>query len=208
MSGEQLEWAFFSSTADFLCPYVWQTLHRDIVDVHVADDMPCWGILGFSLLLPGGLGEERIWCHVERPLLEDVWLFKIWLYEVPDENGTFAEADIADIVYDAVVLRQIPCCAIFNCSLSILGDTEYLAVFTTLVGNEIQRTQQPIPCVLTMRLLRTLISRTALANGFLRSQNQKAHVLLNGSTKLISENTILWNKKHQNGLLQDRMYNG
>ena len=208
MSGKHLEWAFFSSTDDFPCPYIWHMLDRDVEDVHVVDETPCWGIIAFSLLLPGGLGEERIRCRIERPLLEDVWLFKIWWYEVLDENGNFVAADIAGIVYDAVVLRQIPCHVIFNCCLSVVDDGHFLAIFSTLAGNELQRAKQPVPRVLTARFLRNLISRTALANGFLQSQNQKVHILLNGFAEQISEHAILWDKERQNGWLQNRGCHG
>ena len=194
MSGMMLEWAFSGSRLD--CPYSWQALDRDIDAVDHMEEIPCWGILGFSLLLPGEEGFERVSCHIEKQLPDDIWLFKIWRVEVTDAHGNFvAVAAGGEAVHDGVYLRKIPCCAIFNCSFGIISDVRFSAVFTTIAGNEALRVEQPLPPVLKMRLLYNLLSEAALAYGLLRSQNQNLAILLNGSAQPVSDTAVLWDRE-------------
>ena len=194
MAGVQLEWAFFTSIEAFACPYIWQRLEHYIENFDLEEEIPCWGILGFSLLLPGETTEERLRCRIERQVSEGIWLFNIWRYEVPDEEGIFVESVAEDMAYDAIAVRQIPTPAIFNCTLTIVSDARFLAVFTNLAGTEVQRVQPLLPAVLKMRLLCNLMSHAALAFGLLRSQNQDITILLNGSATPIDEDVVLWRR--------------
>jgi hypothetical protein len=190
----QLEWAFFTSTEAFDCPHIWQRLDHYIENFELEDQIPCWGILGFSLLLPGETTEERLRCRIERNASEGVWLFNIWSYEVPDEQGIFVQSVAEDMAYDAVAVRQIPAPAIFNCALSIVSDARVLAVFTNLAGTEVQRVQPLLPAVLTMRTITNLMAHAALGFGLLRSQNQDVAVLLNGSATPLDDDAVLWRR--------------
>lgn len=199
MAGVQLEWAFFTSIEAFACLHIWQKLDHYIETFELEDEIPCFGILGFSLLLPGETTEERLRCRIERQVSEGVWLFNIWRYEVPDEEGIFVESVAEDMAYDAIAVRQIPTPAIFNCALSIVSDTRFLAVFTNLAGTEVQRVQPLLPAVLKMRLLCNLMSHAALGFGLLRSQNQDIIILLNGSTAPLDEDVVLWRREPLQG---------
>jgi hypothetical protein len=190
----QLEWAFFTSTEAFACPHIWQRLDHYIENFELEDQIPCWGILGFSLLLPGETTEERLRCRIERNASEGVWLFNIWSYEVPDEQGIFVQSVAEDMAYDAVAVRQIPAPAIFTCALSIVSDARVLAVFTNLAGTEVQRVQPLLPAVLPLRTITYLIAHAALGFGLLRSQNQDVAVLLNGSATPLDDDAVLWRR--------------
>lgn len=191
----QLEWAFFTSPEAFACPHIWQKLEHYLESFELEDEIPCWGLLGFSLLLPGDNTEERLRCCIERHVSEGVWLFNIWRFEVPDEDGVFVESAVEDMAYHAIAVRQIPAPAIFNCTFSIVSDTRFLAVFTNLAGTEVQRVQPLLPDVLKMRVLCNIMSHAALCFGLLRSQNQDTTVLLNGSAIPLDEDVVLWRRE-------------
>ena len=190
MSVRRLELAFVANVFDQQCvaccvkaPESWQLLGDHLLDdVEEIDEIPGWRLRPFFVRL-------EAW---HRQLAECYGAMSIageWWYAVRglDHSEGFLSA--------GVVVREVPACIVFNCELRDLHQArQFQAIFTTLSGTPVMRLQEDMPPFLTGGHLIRHIRETAEAMGYLRSQNQKLSVLMNGGVEELQENTLLYHK--------------
>lgn len=197
MSRRRLEWTFcgvargyraLSAMLDQTSPAMWTELRPQLCAQDI-EEAPGWcaPILWFRLN-----GEYH--CCVDGQLLCD----KYWIYQVQclDAEGEWYEDE-------RIAVREIPAGLVINCSLHVVQDAYFQAVFTALSGQELLRDDHsPLPPVLTMGFLKELLRERLGNHSVVQSQNQEVHVLLNGSADVLDDEAVLWSRSLSNGVLQ------
>ena len=151
-----------------VCP---ETLVQDF------DEAPGW----FAFMLFVRVDGSTLRGDRPERLSDDVWVYMVDLYDSDAE--WYYECPIA--------VREVPSGLIFNCSISILEDKWFEAIFTNLAGKQVLRLLQALPPKLSMGCLIFIIKIYAQRQGLLQSQNQEVRVLLNNSTVELPWNVIL-----------------
>ena len=151
----------------------------------------------------------HLWFRVDDEHLllmdADLLLNKYWLYnlQVLEVNGS------RSVWYrdSRIAIREVPHDLVYNCRLCITAKAYFQAFFTSLAGEELLCTDPaPLPDVLRMEALSLLVKNAARAAGQLQSQNQRVFIFVNGSTELLNEHTVLWNRDLLEGWLQCGSY--
>ena len=161
----------------------------------------------FVALMPGNCWTRWMWRWTRHPDGSWIVYFKEWCEE-PDDVAMYKAAydeDFGHYPVGLVYAREVPGHLVFGCALAIDHEKQsFEATFAALSGREVLRVSQDLPEFLRIGDLVRMETAAAIAQGVLRSQNQEVRVLLVGHADQLGVQTVLWNKRRPNGLLQRR----
>ena len=203
MEGRQFEWAVVenvvSDAATEQClkdPENWNLLHSDFVEdmVDFTDAHVDWILQRFVVFLtdmPSGFG-QCFECHIEGRFTADTYAYRLEFF---DEEEHLTSLHHLRLGYYAVALREVPPHLLVSCNLEIYSNA-WKAVFTTLAGREFLCVEEVLPQqgVLCVSYLLEICREAAKREGLLRSRNQEARLLFNGSATELPEQAILWSR--------------
>eukprot|EP00438_Fugacium_kawagutii_P023392 Skav207556 [mRNA] locus=scaffold1538:18636:19208:+ [translate_table: standard] len=181
-----LEWAWGGAG-----PGDWTLL--EAIEVEEAPGFPGWFVPSFEL-----------WDETSAVS----WTCKFVEWASDQENVAIYAAGIdlgfhGYIPYGTIFVRQVPCCLVFNCDLTIEQNSEtFEAKFYTLAGNVMLKVQDTLPGILTLDHLLDYVLDTAEENGALESRNQSIRLLLNGEALELPPTAVLWCDTSPCGWLQ------
>lgn len=182
--GDAFNWAALAQSLPRVDPCKWELAPAgSILIVDEIDEAPGWYVPAVFLRLPGA----RAVAVEGLRLLGQFWVYNVDVMHDNDDEDQ-------ELFYDGkLILREVPTCLVFGCSLNILDGKHFQAVFTNLAGNEMLRIMQELPPKLTMGALVGLMKAQADQLNLLQSHNQEIKVLLNGAKAELGADTILWN---------------
>ena len=196
-SRRRLEWTFcgaadsynaLSAALDQTSAVMWTEL-RSQLSVQDMEEAPGWyaPILWFRLN-----GEYH--CCVDGLLLGD----KYWVYQVQclDAEGEWYHDE-------RIAVRAIPTGLVINCSLRIVQDAHFEALFTALSGQELLREEHsPLPPVLKVSFLKELLRERLGNHSAVQKPEPGTSRSPECSADFLDDDAVLWNRSLSNGVLQ------
>lgn len=133
-------------------------------------------------------GGPQVLCNLKGQLQDDVWM-----YHFDGAKGNDPRfVSPCGVLPGRFAVRPIPSPLVLNCEFSMVDCRRFEAVCFSLAGEELIRIQDAAYPNLTMQHLAQIVKDAALEQSMLKSRNQQVHVLMNGATRILANDTLLF----------------